>query len=276
MTGISKRSHREVEADTGRKMDSEPTFGHAKIRSDNQHQLAFFDNCASRIAKKPVHYGDLLGSLVDASKPLSPLVAAVIEQWPFVVKGGNAANEKAVSEFIVNLLRNLSSAGENLRGLKNARDELANATVDRKLKSRFKKSLKGAEEVEQDVLDTEPDTSVAAPAKKIDKQDVNLEEIFGSLPTEGTEHNELFRWDQKELEESLEEGRVSELLLCLCSEHEEVRRQALPNISRFMMKLKVMPITIQPQSFNTNFGNRTPNTTNGGQHTFSLENYSRQ
>ncbi|KAL4797533.1 ribosome 60S biogenesis N-terminal-domain-containing protein [Aspergillus venezuelensis] len=203
-----------------------------------QHQLGFFDNCASRIAKKPVHYGDLLGSLVDASKPLSPLVAAVIEQWPFVVKSGNASNEKAVSEFIVNLLRNLSSAGENLRGLKNARDELANSTEDKKLKSRFKKSLKGAEEAEQDVMDTQADTYVAASAKKTDRQDVNLEEIFGSLPTEGTEHSVLFRWDQKELEESLEEGRVSELLLCLCSEHEEVRRQALPNISRFMMKLK--------------------------------------
>ncbi|KAL4940857.1 hypothetical protein BDV06DRAFT_195730 [Aspergillus oleicola] len=204
-----------------------------------QYQLAFFDNCACRIARKPVHYGDLLGSLVEASKPLSPFVAAVIEQWPFVLKNGNASNEKAVGEFIANLLRNLPSVGENLRGLKNARDELANVTEDKKLKSRFKKSLKGAEEVEQGDVKPEVEPSTAAvSAMKHAASDVDLEEIFGSLPMEGSTHNELFRWDQKELEESLEEGRVSELLLCLCSEHEEVRRQALPNISRFMMKLK--------------------------------------
>ncbi|KAL4931711.1 NPA1/URB1 family protein [Aspergillus undulatus] len=203
-----------------------------------QQQLAFFDNCACRIAKKPVHYGDL-GSLVDASKPLSPLVAAIIEQWPFVLKAANASNEKAVGEFIVNLLKNFHSSGENLRGLKNSRDELVNATEDKKLKSRFKKALKGAEEIGQveAKADTKPSTT-AASATKPKGQDVDLEEIFGSLPVEGTERNELFRWEQKELEESLEQGRVAELFLCLCSEHEEVRRQALPNISRFMMKLK--------------------------------------
>lgn len=205
-----------------------------------QHQLAFFDNCACRIAKKPVHYYDLLGSLVNSSKPLSPLVAAVIEQWPFVFKSGAENSPKDVGEFIVSFLRSLHSAGESLSGLKAARDELVNVTEDKKLKSRLKKAMKGSEEAEHDgqkeTLQSPTQTSSSA---KKEWQDLDLEEIFGSLPVEGTTHNELYRWEQKELDVSLEQGRVAELLLCLCSEHEEVRRQALPNISRYMMKLKV-------------------------------------
>ncbi|KAL3439107.1 ribosome 60S biogenesis N-terminal-domain-containing protein [Aspergillus tetrazonus] len=207
--------------------------------SESQHQLAFFDNCACRVTKKPVHYQDLLGSLVQTPELLSPLVAAVIEQWPFVLKAGNDGAKTDVSEFIVKLLRNLHSAGESLQGLKAARDELVNATEDRKLKSRFKKALKGCEEEEKEEQnpDSEPRKQPSSAPKK-EWQNIDLEEIFGSLPAEGTTHNELYRWDQKEVAESLEEGRIAELLLCLCSEHEEVRRQALPNISRFMMKLK--------------------------------------
>jgi nucleolar pre-ribosomal-associated protein 1 len=209
--------------------------------SESQHQLAFFDNCACRVTKKPVHYQDLLESLVQTPKLLSPLVAAVIEQWPFVLKAENDSAKTDVSEFIAKLLRNLHSTGESLEGLKAARNELVNATEDRKLKSRFKKALKGCEEDEKEeqIPDFEPNKqSSSAPIKGW--QNIDLEGIFGSLPAEGTTHNELYRWDQKEVAESLEEGRIAELLLCLCSEHGEVRRQALPNISRFMMKLKVI------------------------------------
>ncbi|KAL4784181.1 ribosome 60S biogenesis N-terminal-domain-containing protein [Aspergillus varians] len=204
-----------------------------------QHQLEFFDNCACRIAKKPVHYYDLLGSLVDASKLLSPLVAGVVEQWPFVLKAGNAGAAKAVGGFVVNLLTNLHSAKESLQGLKAARDQLVNATEDKKLKSGFKKALKGTKEAEEDEskADSEP-FKQTAPASKRESQGLDLEEMFGSLPAEGETHDGLYLWEQKELEISLEQGRVAELLLCLCSEQEEVRRQAVPNISRFMLKLR--------------------------------------
>ncbi|KAL4979503.1 ribosome 60S biogenesis N-terminal-domain-containing protein [Aspergillus desertorum] len=204
-----------------------------------QHHLAFFDNCACRVAKKPVHYQDLLGNLVGSPKLLSPLVAAVVEQWPFVLKAGNSSAATNVGEFIAKLLRNLHSTGESLEGLKAARDELVSATEDKKMKSRFKKALKGCEEDEKEGQKAYLKPSVQPSlTPRREWQNIDLEETFGSLPAEGTAHNELYRWEQKELEESLEEGRIAELLLCLCSEQIEVRRQALPNISRFMMKLK--------------------------------------
>ncbi|KAL2846434.1 ribosome 60S biogenesis N-terminal-domain-containing protein [Aspergillus pseudoustus] len=204
-----------------------------------QHQLAFFDNCVCRIAKKPVHYSDLLRSLVDSTDSLSPLVAGTVEQWPFIFKAKHAAAEKAVAEYVAILLGKLHGAGENLQGLKAARDALVNATEDKKLRPRVKKALKGVEETDQDVSmkDSEASKQTVSTSKK-DEYEVDLEEMFGALPVEGTTHNELYRWEQKELEVSLEQGRIAELFLCLCSEHEEVRRQALPNILRFMSKLK--------------------------------------
>ncbi|PWY79262.1 hypothetical protein BO70DRAFT_430053 [Aspergillus heteromorphus CBS 117.55] len=202
-----------------------------------QRQLSFFDNCACRIAKKPVHYQDLVdASLQGASSPVSPLVAAITEQWPFITKAGDAETESAVATWVARVLGNLKRAGEDAKALKAARDQLVECAENKKSKSMLKKALKdteddGADTVMEDA--TSPDAAAAA-----EKEEVDLDEIFGTLPTEGTTHNELRRWEKDELEVSVEQGRIAELMLCLCSEHEEVRRQAFANIIRFMAKLK--------------------------------------
>lgn len=202
-------------------------------------QLGFFDNCACRLTKKPVHYQDLIGSLSgSAPGPVSPLFAAISEQWPFVVKNGDGAVESPVGSWIAQALGKFKQAGENTRALKSVRDSCSEATENKKTKSVLKKALKGVEETEDDDVkmhDAAKDTSQAFPTKE---QKVDLEDIFGPLPTEGTIHNALQRWEKDDLEVSVEQGRVAELMLCLCSEHEEVRRQAFSNLTRFMVKLK--------------------------------------
>ncbi|PYH97549.1 hypothetical protein BO71DRAFT_373158 [Aspergillus ellipticus CBS 707.79] len=198
-----------------------------------QRQLAFFDNCACRIAKKPVHYQDL----VDASfQGVSPLVAAVTEQWPFVIKAGDAEAESAVAAWIAKMLGNLKRAGVDAKALKAARDKLMDCAENKKSKSTLKKALKDTEDDGGDTV-MEDATSQEATAAG-EKEEVDLDEIFGTLPTEGTTHNELHRWEKDELEVSVEQGRIADLMLCLCSEHEEVRKQAFGNIIRFMAKLK--------------------------------------
>jgi nucleolar pre-ribosomal-associated protein 1 len=205
-----------------------------------QHQLSFFDNCVCRVAKKPVHYQDLLGSLVEnASKPVSPIVAAITEQWPFVVKSGGDA-ESAVGTWIAKILGNLKQAGEDSKALKAARDTLMEATENKRTESTLKKALKGTEEGSTEDGGKESGTAQpTSPSSGNEKQVVDLEEVYGALPTEGKTHNGLHRWEKDELEVSVEQGRVAELILCLCSEHEEVRKQAFANITRFMSKLRV-------------------------------------
>ncbi|KAJ5107276.1 hypothetical protein N7456_003951 [Penicillium angulare] len=205
--------------------------------SDLHQQLVFFDNCVSRVAKKPVHYLDLVASLSDDETAVSPIVAAIVEQWPFVVKAGDEKKEKAVASWIAKLLGHLKTAGENSKALKAARDALMEATESKKSRSLLKKSLKDAEDAdEEDKMDIDSAATQTSTTSKTPTVDLN--EIFGFLPTEGTTHNALHRWEREEIEASIEQGRIAELMLCLCSEHEEVRRQGFANIVRFMAKLK--------------------------------------
>lgn len=201
-------------------------------------QLVFIENCVSRVAKKPVHYLDLTESLSEgASATTSPFVAAIVEQWPFVVKAGDESTEFAVGTWISKLLGQLKQAGENTTALKAARDALAEATETKKVRSALKKCLKGIEDAESgDKMDI--DSGPSQPSSSIRPAEVDLEEIFGFLPTEGTTHNALNRWEREDLEAAIEQGQIAELMLCLCSEHEEVRRQALANVARFMAQLK--------------------------------------
>lgn len=217
--------------------DSKPESLHAQLR--------FFDNCASRIVKKPVHYLDLLVALSeDAERTTSSLVAAIVEQWPFVVKEGDESTEAAVGFWIAQTIGHLKQAGESEHALKSARDSLVEATETKKVRSLFKKCLKGTESTSaDDKMDIDSGlTPKASPDKAFI---VDLDEIFGFLPTEGTTHNALHRWEREDIEAAVEQGRLAELILCLCSEHEEVRRQAFSNLARFMAKLKVSLFSCQ-------------------------------
>lgn len=205
-----------------------------------QKQLAFFDNCICRLAKKPVHYQDMVESIFKSDVgSISPLFAAISEQWPFVVKNGDAAVEIAVSTWIARVLGKFKQTGENSKALKFVRDSCLDATENKKTKSAIKKSMKdagegGDEEMKDQAASTQERSQLPAEETKTD-----LDDVFGTLPVEGTTHNALQKWEKDDLEVSVEQGRIGELMLCLCSEHEEVRRQAFSNLSRFILKLKV-------------------------------------
>ncbi|KAJ5690013.1 hypothetical protein N7462_004405 [Penicillium macrosclerotiorum] len=209
------------------------------FESDTLHtQLLFFDNCVSRVAKKPVHYLDLIGSAGSSDEaPTSPIVAAIVEQWPFVVKAGDASAENAIGSWIAKLLGQLKQVGENSDALKAARDALVEATETKKTRSLIKKCFKGIDEDETaDKMDV--DSIHKQPVLSNKTSSVDLDEIFGFLPTESTTHNALHKWEREDIEAAVEQGHIAELILCLCSQHEEVRRQAFANLARFLVKLK--------------------------------------
>lgn len=206
-----------------------------------QHQLAFFDNCVCRIAKRQVHYQDLLGSFkTNQSKSISSIAAAISEQWPFVIKSGDANAKSAVCAWAAQVLGRLKQAGEDSKALKGVRDSLMDAADDKKLKSTLKKALKDTEETSsnQERKNLSLDQEASRDAGNEQPQ-VDLIEMFGALPVESDTRNELHKWDKEELDASIEQGRVADLMVCLCSEHEEVRRQAFASISRFMSRLRV-------------------------------------
>jgi nucleolar pre-ribosomal-associated protein 1 len=104
----------------------------------------------------------------------------------------------------------------------------------------LKKAFKNTRE-ESDIAEIKSESESKSRQKTATEETLreDLLEKFGGLPVEDESHSGLYRWERNEIEVSLEQGYVGELVLCLCSEHEEIRRQASVGLSRFMFKIKV-------------------------------------
>lgn len=203
-------------------------------------QLVFLDNCLLRLVKKPVLYLDSTENLLGTRKTkLSALTATVSEQWPFVVKSGDEEKETAIASWVAKFLKYLKAVGEDEEALPSVRDTILHATNKKKARS----ALKGAFRSPAETPLIEAGEATADISKKNDPSknpvEVHLPEIFGKLPVEDETHAALHKWERENLEEALEQGYIGELLLCLCSEYEEIRRQTYSAVTRFMGKIKV-------------------------------------
>lgn len=206
---------------------------------DLPHQLEFLDNCLCRLAKQPVHYLDLLDSLIKSEDGhLSLLVVAIEEQWAYLTKTKKASREKLVGSWIAQLLRCLNQAGEDKQGLKLIRDRISQNSTSSPVKLQLKKAFK---DLPRARLFRESEGRIAEEQQQRNQvtESPGLLEIFGNFPIESKSHSALYRWENEDLDAAIEQGRVKALILCLCSEHEEIRRQASAAISRLMAKLKV-------------------------------------
>lgn len=211
-----------------------------------QAQLSFFDNCVTRLVKKPVMYQEIAGSLCSSkNKGLSPIMATVDEQWPFVVKKGDLEAESSIASWIARFIGYLKQAGEDKEALTTIRDNMIDATDKKSSRSLLKKALKFTREDTQPASDEPKAGSDSSKDRSRQKTSTpksqlpDLSELFGTPPKEDTSHNALNRWERDDIEFALEKGYVGNLMLCLCSEHQEIRIQATAAISRFMAKLKV-------------------------------------
>ncbi|OAX83914.1 hypothetical protein ACJ72_01727 [Emergomyces africanus] len=206
-------------------------------------QLSFLDNCITRLVKKPVLYLDLVQSLVGGrcQEKLSLLVGVISEQWPFVAKSGQLDKQEIISGWISRLLGLLNVAGEDEKALKTVRDEIIDSMDTKKGRSVLKKTFKHAKETgdQNGISHTLVTTDVTSkPESRVRTSHVNLTEVFGTLLVESESHPVLNRWEREEIELALEKGHIGELMLCLCSEYEEIRRQASAALSRFMVKIR--------------------------------------
>ncbi|KAI5294701.1 hypothetical protein KEM55_006490, partial [Ascosphaera atra] len=230
-------------------------------------QLAFLDNCVTRVVKKPVMYLDLVEALKlklksgddDSDGLVSLLVAAVVEQWPYVVKAGDADKETMIAGWIARFLGLLVTAGEARGPLEKARDAVLGATTEnKKAQSALKKAFKHVDK--NAAVDADGDHDLSSPAKPNDQPshhlqtkaqshshsqpeltlayvEAELTNTFGALPSEPTSHSALTKWDRVDVDTALEQGHVAGLVLCLCSAHAEIRLQARNAIAKFMRKL---------------------------------------
>jgi nucleolar pre-ribosomal-associated protein 1 len=211
-------------------------------RNELTVQISFLDNCITRLVKRPLLYLDMVESLVNEKQNLSPIVATINEQWPFVVKMGNSEREIIISGWAARLFVFLGQLGEDKAALTSIGNNMLNVTKNSASHSSLKTPFNFTNEAinlrsnEHGI--TADDILLQNMSGNIDHA-ADLSGIFGTLPREDESHLGLHRWERDELDVALEQGYVGDLILCLCSEHEEIRRQAFAGISRFMIKLMV-------------------------------------
>jgi nucleolar pre-ribosomal-associated protein 1 len=233
--------------------------------------LDFLDDCCARFIKVPIKYFDDLDAMCTKASlapadigPFSPLLMTLVEQWPF--KGGESATgpaAEALAGWLSKLLYLFNLVGENEAVLTLVRDSLIesagsaykevlkDAFLWKMYKARAKEALKLATGAdfsgsERSSASPVPQPEAEASAKTGPVIDLELP------PPEDEKHTGLSRWRKKEIDEAIEDGDIGELLLCLCSKHQEIRIQAINNVRQLMATIGVSKLLSYPPLLTTN------------------------
>ncbi|KAH7050113.1 ribosome 60S biogenesis N-terminal-domain-containing protein [Macrophomina phaseolina] len=208
--------------------------------------FAFLDECFGRFVRKPIKYQDDVDAFVAAAQvedisksPVSLLLATLVEQWPFVLKlENNAAHD--VAQWIAKFISSLRQIGENESVLQLMLNTMLDGSDGANCRKPLAKGLKSTQTLEIKPLtgefgvDATDKSGVEGQADSEGGLDISLE----LPPKEDGNHPELTRWMHKDVDDVIDEGHLGALLLCLCSEHLSIRRQALPNVQKLMAKVQ--------------------------------------
>lgn len=212
----------------------------ASEESSEEELWAFIDECMSRATRQPVKYVDQLEAAVSQlsrrddisdesshNEALPGLLAAVVaEQAAFAVE------KPVVVRWLVCFADLLCRVDGTTKATTNLRHQVLALP---KCKKEAKRTRYDAESLLQTARLSEPDlTTVNAP-----KEDEPLATLsFQSPPVESDNHPELLRWAQKDLGVAIEDGDVEALMLCLCSKHSDIRRQAHAQLKLLSSRLR--------------------------------------
>ena len=198
----------------------------------------FIDDCMARATRQPVKYVDHLEAAQSASKaskeqtkfPLEDslpglLIATLAEQAPFAREKQDVVRwVYRFMDYVVNTGHTKSAAVliHNVSALPGASNEAEDIRGRRG-------ELLGKVHVYQQDVEMEDEAAEAPAPATLD---------FMPPPEESDNHPELYRWAQKDLALAIEERDVSALMLCLCSKHSDIRRQAHLQLRALAHKLR--------------------------------------
>lgn len=237
---------------------------HFGDRKASSQMFEFLDNCILRLVRKTVHYYDVLTDLIAAAElDINPrdcqvdlLLITIMEQWRFLVKSADAATVSHVSRWVVRFIevmnlgngdvKNLSLHGETASLLSHIRDRLKAEVQDTTCRAVFEKTLEERPElgIAKELVaanTTSEERHISKPAGPPPKAHSKSPETIlpPAPPEEHQDHPGLHQWTRHEVQDAISEGYVGELVLCLCSKHVEIRKQALTGVRAFMRKLEV-------------------------------------
>ena len=224
----------------------------------------FFDQCVLRFVRKPVHYYDTFDEVIAAAKlDISPksckidfLLIAIMDQWHFLVKSADAPTVTNISKWLARFIQVIYIGDGNLRNLPDESgtakilsyicDQLKAEIEDPTCRVIFEQTLEERPELRKlsELVATNNISKARRTSRLVDPSSENhVETAVVHLPPgpeeEHEDHPGLLQWTRHEIQDAISEGLIRDLILCLCSEHEQVRKQALVGIRAFMVKLGV-------------------------------------
>ncbi|KAL8657954.1 MAG: hypothetical protein Q9226_001420 [Calogaya cf. arnoldii] len=227
---------------------------------DNEWQpsdalFEFLDSCLIRLARKTVKYNqDLLslrGEARHTAAPDADIVAGyflmvVLEQWPFIQTSTTLPDVVNISHWLTRFLLIVARNCGNLEFIDCVRDKVESLTT----LQRCRVWLKKAPDVRfVDVIDFQiaqpPNDEASTLGTWVDETILGEEDAKEGwqAPTppasEGEDHPGLGKLKQLGIEEAIVEGAVGEVMLCLCSQYADIRKQALMELRKWMKALQM-------------------------------------
>ncbi|KAE9371565.1 hypothetical protein N431DRAFT_484088 [Stipitochalara longipes BDJ] len=209
----------------------------------------FIDDCVSRCAAKPVNYLFALEEICVAVhksegtvSPVSLLSLAILEQWPFAVKAMQEAALKETATFVARFLAASIKINEDKEVIKVIIQKL---TIEAPEGSAARSTLDQTRKLVDDIAIPEakvilsgspssPETNTISEAEKSKV----LSNLSAGSGIEYEDHNALLKWTTKEVDEVIEGGYATSLIMLLSSNILSIRKEAATNIAKFTAKLK--------------------------------------
>lgn len=218
----------------------------AALDDDNDSVYTFLDDCLSRGSRQPVKYLDSLDqqkrqSTADSMTP-SLLVEVIREQAPFAAEklsGTSRASVMAWMQQLLSLLALTSDAGSLLDSI--------TANITKLIGGKKSKQSTDLSQLLAQVRIASTEESQSGPTESFSEGDVNQALPFPSVPIESPNHPEIFKWQQKDLDIAIEDGDIDALMLCLCSEHTDIRHQARVQLNNLVGKVQASDLETKDQ-----------------------------
>ncbi|PNS16068.1 hypothetical protein CAC42_4469 [Sphaceloma murrayae] len=208
----------------------------------------FLDDCFSRLQKKPIKYLDDLDEMTGgkATPNVSLIALVVLEQIPFAAKLTDTDRETTLN-WVNRLTKALQKIGE---------DKKITSALEKEIEihafSRSKVRLR-AIRTRQERLDRVPNVNgtntpqTQSADEKVAKVDRGLHVEFVEPSQESDKHPELTRYKRQDLEEVVQGETLDNLMLCLCSQYPEIRRQGVTALQDVKSKLEESSIDFKDQ-----------------------------
>ncbi|KAF2771516.1 hypothetical protein EJ03DRAFT_381359 [Teratosphaeria nubilosa] len=213
------------------------------IDSEKGDVWTFLDECMARASRQPVKYVDQLEAAVSSPHKVTDSVlpgllsAAVVEQAPFAITQSNVV---AWVNTFLQAMTLLDHCG--VQGWDASSRKLAIVRMRGDLSKQYADVFSSTGEPAEQIMTVLQAASLPEPGFAESTEHVKVESQpalpFSAPPPESDNHPELFRWAQKDLGIAIEDGDIDALIVCLSSQHIDIRRQAHAQLRILATKLQ--------------------------------------